>query len=128
MTKALTDTKKLPKEIKKRFITILKEDFHFDPIKEMIELYHKVSRSRMKKHEKYKFQFTMLSKIFEYALPKLRVEENTKDTGDQIQFNIMLGGPQTSQGQLPDTAGNPAITIPTKVDPNGSYTIDLDKQ
>lgn len=127
MTKALTNPKKLPKEIKKRFITILKEDFHFDPIKEMIELYHKVSRSRMKKHEKYKFQFTMLSKIFEYALPKLRVEENTKDTGDQIQFNIMLGGPQTPT--LPgQTNSRPDITIPTVVDNEGNYTIDLDKQ
>ena len=128
MTKAVAKkNNNLPTEIKKRFITILKEDFAFDPIKEMINLYHKVSRSRMKKHEKYKFQFTMLSKIFEYALPKLRVEENTKDTGDKIQFNIMLGQQDPATQALPGNKSN-SVAIPTVVDTDGNFTIDLDKQ
>jgi len=115
------------KREQKRLVTILKEDFHFDVVKEMIDLYHKVVRSRMPREKKYKFQFTMLAKIMDFALPKLRADEGSHDTGDQIQFNILVGGTQANP-PLPGDQGTKQITIPTQVDPDGNYVIDIDKQ
>lgn len=115
------------KDEKKRLITILKEDHNFDVIKEMVDLYHKVVRSRMIKAAKYKLQFQLLSKIMEYALPKLRVEEHKNETGDQITFNILVGQNDPSTKALPGNKPK-QIDIPTKVDPDGNFVIDLDKQ
>jgi len=105
----------------------LKEDHNFDVIKEMVELYHKVVRSRMVKASKYKMQFQMLAKIMEYALPKLRVEESKNETGDQITFNIMVGSNDPATQALPGNAPK-QIDIPTKVGKDGSYIINMDKQ
>lgn len=124
----------------KRFRTILEEDYNFDLIKELVQLYHKVCRSRMKKEQKYKMQFNMLTQMIAYAFPKLKTEETTGNTGDKIFFNIQIEAP-TSQPAIAGTQqkitpATPAsakqiaqntnvIEIPTKMDEEGNYVVSM---
>ena len=111
----------------KRFREILEDDYNFDAIKELISLYHKIVRSRLKVQIKFKMQFDMLTQIIQYAYPKLKSEEIRGDTGDKILFNIQIAGPQpTIQGQPQVIAPNSTIDIPTTVQPDGSYRVSID--
>lgn len=115
------------KREQKRLITILKEDFHFDIISEMVGLYHKVKRSRMSRKEKYRFEFQVLSKLMEYALPKLKVEERSGTEGDKILFNIMIGSDSPMQTLPGNKQSVNSVQIPTKTDADGNFVIDIDK-
>lgn len=113
----------MKKDERERLITILKNDFNFDVVKEMIDLYHKIKRSRIPHKEKYQFEFKILSKVWEFALPKLKVEERPHDEGQKILFNIMVGSPE-DKPQLTGKSPN-AVQIPTKVDKSGSHLIQI---
>lgn len=126
----------------RRFRTILEEDYNFDAIKELVDLYRKVCRSRIKRQQKYKMQFDMLTQIIAYSYPKLKSEETKGNTGDKIFFNIQVGAPEerpglpgnTSNKAIPATPATPAqiaqntnvLEIPTKIDKDGAYVVSMD--
>lgn len=113
------------KSEQRRLITILTEDFGFDVVKEMVDLYHKVCRARMPKKSKYDTQFKILAKIMEYALPKIRPDEAPRELGQAIQFNIQVGAPGP-QDALPGNTPPKQINIPTQQASDGSFIIDVD--
>jgi len=121
---AKTVAKKPNSKDKERLITILREDFQFDVVKEMVDLYHKIKRSRMKHADKFAFEFKILSKIWEFSLPKLKVEEHLGDHGDKILFNIMIGSGPNDQPKLSGSGAN-AVQIPTTLDPSGNHVIQI---
>lgn len=111
------------KREQKRLITILKEDFDFDVVSEMVAFYHKVKNSRLPIAKKYPLVFQILAKIWDHSVSKVRPEELDNYSGDNIQFNIVVGG--TAPEQVP---ANQKITIPTKKGMDGSFIVDFDRQ
>ena len=109
-----------------RFIQILKDDFKFDLIKEITDHMGVVKRSKKLKPEiKHRMLQSYYLKLLEFCVPKLKVQEGAKDTGDKIQFNIQVGGDPTA-GPAKATGGV-NITIPTKKQSDGSFTVDSKK-
>jgi hypothetical protein len=86
----------------------------------------------MKKAQKYKMQFDMLTQIIAYSYPKLKSEETTGNTGDKIFFNIQLGAPDPTPGLPGNTTNTKQITqdpnvleIPTVQDKDGAYVVSM---
>jgi len=94
-----------------RFIQILKDDFSFDLIQEMVAHLGVVKRSKKLKPEtKHRMLQAYYMKLLEFCVPKLKVQEGAKDVGDKIQFNINVGGEPTIKDVTPKGGVN--ITIP----------------
>jgi hypothetical protein len=128
-TKAVATTSKALADIGKgdvRFIQILKDDFHFDLIKEMVDHLGVVKRSKkLKPDVKHRMLQSYYMKLLEFCVPKLKVQEGAKDTGDKIQFNINIGGDEPKMKNA-KPKGGVNITIPAAQDKDGAITIDKD--
>ena len=110
-----------------RFIQILKDDFKFDLIKEITDHMGVVKRSKkLKPDVKHRMLQSYYLKLLEFCVPKLKVQEGAKDTGDKISFSINIGGQEPA---LKDAKpkGGVNITIPTKKQIDGTHTIDMKK-
>ena len=124
----------------KRFITILQEDFNFDIIQELVEAYGVVKRAKkLKPVEKHRLIQTYLLTILTFCVPKMKITEEAKETGDKIQFNINIGGPiaptgkqkssaqhNNRKGSTKSSVGGVNITIPTVKQADGSFAVDTD--
>jgi hypothetical protein len=111
-----------------RFIQILKDDFKFDLIKEMIDHMGVVKRSKKLKPEiKHRMQQTYYLKLLEFCVPKLKVQEGSKDTGDKVNFTINIGGEEPAMKNAKPTGGV-NITIPTTKKADGSFAVDKPKE
>jgi hypothetical protein len=119
----------------KRLVVILKEDFNFDVIVEIVKQYHKVERAkRIKPLEKARLVHSYLNMLLPYCVPKqMHEKEAGPGTGDKIQFNISIGGGNptdtlSQKGGDPDSHSNVSITIPTVKQPDGSFAVDTPKE
>lgn len=111
-----------------RFIQILKSDFHFDLIKEMVEHMGVVKRSKkLKPIEKHRMLQTYYTTLLSFCVPKLKVQEGSKDTGDKVNFTINIGGEETTMKSA-KPKGGVNINIPTRKDSSGTYTVDAKKE
>jgi len=126
-------TSQQAKKKSEKFIQILKDDFHYDIISEIIDTMAVIKRAKkLKPLEKYRllkdYQLTLLS----YCLPKIKIQESTGDeNGKGVTFNISIGGNQkadgksnlkkSGKGRAKSTGVN--ISIPTKKNKDGSYSV-----
>ena len=71
--------------------------------------------------------------ILTFCVPKMKITEEPKETGDKIQFNINIGdsvppGKQKSsaqkKGSTKSSGGGVSITIPTVRQADGSFAVD----
>ena len=126
----------IAKQTSKKLITILKDDFNYDVVKDIIDTMAMIKRAkRIKPLEKYRlikdYQLTLLS----YCLPKMKIVEDTSaDAGGKgVVFNIKIGGSDepadprgVGQGKVRKGAKGVSISIPTKKSKDGTYTISDD--
>lgn len=116
----------------KRFITILKDDFNFDIVQEIVEHYGVIKRGKkLKPPVKHKLMQNYLTMLLTYCVPKMKVTEDEKGSGKPVQFFINVGGEQTAgvdpNTNQPNVKGGVNITIPTVKGPDGSYSVDKSK-
>lgn len=117
-----------------RFIDVLKNDFGFDIVKEIIDEIQFVKRAkRIKPREKRRLLNSYYLTLLSYCVPKQKiVEDNSGNTGGKgVVFKINIGGPvepdprQAGKGTVRKSKSKGvSITIPTQVNKDGSYEID----
>jgi hypothetical protein len=124
----------IAKQVAKKLITILEDDFNYDLIADIIESMASIKRAKkIKPTEKWRlikdYQLTLLS----YCVPKQKiVEDNSADqAGKGVIFHIQIGG--TSDSADPRKAGSGkvlkdkkkgvSISIPTQKNKDGSYSV-----
>ena len=126
----------IAKQTSKKLITILKDDFNYDVVKDIIDTMAMIKRAKkIKPTEKYRlikdYQLTLLS----YCLPKMKIVEDTRDTGGKgVVFHINIAG--TNDPADPRKAGSGtvrkdkkkgvSISIPTQQNDDGSYSVKDD--
>jgi hypothetical protein len=127
----------IAKQTSKKLITILKEDFNYDIVADIIDTMAMIKRAKkIKPQEKWRlikdYQLTLLS----YCMPKMKiVEDNTANTGGKgVVFHIQIGG--TDGPADPRDAGHGtvkkdkkkgvSISIPTQKNSDGTYTVSGD--
>jgi len=130
--KPLTPVQKA-KDKSYKLIKILKDDFKYDIVKEIIETMALIKRAKkIKPLEKYRllkdYQLTLLS----YCMPKMKViEDNSANVdGKGVVFNIQIGGtsddPKPVKGKVSKSKKGVSVAIPTTKQPDGTYTISDD--
>jgi hypothetical protein len=114
-----------------KFIQILKDDFQYDVVKDIIDTMAMIKRAkRIKPLEKYRlikdYQLTLLS----YCLPKIKIQETVDDgSGKGVVFNIQIGGDEGTTKSGLKRAGSGKVTgvniqVPTTLNKDGSYSLD----
>jgi hypothetical protein len=106
---------------KARFLQILKDDFNYDVIQEIIEMIGIIKRGKkLKPLDKYRLIQTYQLAILSYCIPKMKVLEGDKGVGDKINFTFNVGGeaPPNPHGK---PVGGVNITIPTVKKEDGSF-------
>jgi len=112
-----------------QFINILKKDHKFDVIKEIIDHIQMIKRAKkVKPQEKHRLLQNYYLTLLSYSVPKMKVvEDNTDRNAKPINFQINIGGtPTKSKKAKKPVKGGVSITIPTKKNTDGSYTVDQD--
>jgi len=124
------------KKTAQKLITILKDDFNYDVVKDIIDTMAMIKRAkRIKPLEKYRlikdYQLTLLS----YCLPKMKIVEDVRDTGGKgVIFNIQIGGTdvpadtrKAGSGTVKkDKRKGVSVSIPTQKNSDGTYTVNGD--
>jgi hypothetical protein len=124
----------IAKQVTKKLITILKDDFNYDVVADIIDSMASIKRAKkIKPLEKWRlikdYQLTLLS----YCLPKMKiVEDNSADqNGKGVVFHIQIGG--NNEPADPRNAGSGtvrkdkkkgvSISIPTQKNEDGTFTV-----
>jgi hypothetical protein len=125
----------IAKQTTKKLITILKDDFNYDVVADIIDSMACIKRAKkIKPLEKWRlikdYQLTLLS----YCLPKMKiVEDNSADMGGKgVVFHIQIGGPNEPADPKKAGAGTVkkdkrkgvSISIPTQKNDDGTYTVN----
>ena len=108
-----------------RLIKILKSDFNYDLIAEIVaHLRMLKGLKKVKPTDKHRMIFNYHSLLLGFCMPKMKiVEDNTDKNARPMAFAINVGGIDPSQGQL-STAKPVNITINTKKNSDGTFTVD----
>ena len=117
-----------PKDKQTKLITILKDDFQYDIVKEIIDHIQMIKRAKkIKPLEKHRLLYNYNTTLLSYCMPKMRlVEDNSKDNSQPFNFQINIGGPGDGTPAPKSTKkkkGNVSITIPTKKNDPGTYSV-----
>ena len=127
----------IAKQKGEQLITILKTDHNYDIVSEIIKHIKELKRAKkIKPLDKHRMVMNYNITLLSYCMPKMRVtEDNSADqNGKGVIFNIQIGG---SDGPAdPRNAGHGkirkskskgvAISIPTRKNKNGSYSVTDD--
>jgi hypothetical protein len=122
---------KVKKTEQRKLITILKDDFSYDIVKEIVKHMGELKRAKkIKPLEKHRMLMNYNLTLLSYCMPKMKVlEDDRSKTGDKIQFNINVGGNEVGnagqKGSNPTPTGGVNITIPTVKKADGSLGVDI---
>jgi hypothetical protein len=106
-----------------QFINILKTDHNFDLVKKIVDHMGMIERAKkIKPQEKHRLLQNYYLTLLSYCLPKMKVvEDNTDKNAKPMNFTINIGG---SEAKAKKKKAGVSITIPTKKNTNGTYTVD----
>jgi hypothetical protein len=116
------------KDEQTKLITILKNDFKYDIVKEIIDHIKMIKRAKkIKPLEKHRLLYNYNVTLLSYCMPKMKIVEDNTDNGKPMNFTINIGGDADTQ-PAPKKAGKGgvSITIPTKKTKDGSYSVSGD--
>jgi hypothetical protein len=119
----------LAKQKSERFIHILKDDHNFDIVKKIVDHMGQIERAKkIKPLEKHRLLQNYYLTLLSYCLPKIKIQENVgDDTGKGVVFNIKIGGEaQPGKTKLKSAGKGVHVSVPTKQNADGSYSIDND--
>ena len=110
-----------------QFINILKTDHKFDLITKIVEHMGMIERSKkIKVQEKHRLLQNYYLTLLTYCLPKIKVvEDNTDRNSKPMNFTINIGGTEAEPNPK-KKAGGVSITIPTKRNKDGSFSVSKD--
>jgi hypothetical protein len=118
------------KDKQTKLINILKDDHHYDIVKEIIDHIKMLQRAKkIKPIEKHRMLMNYNLTLLSYCMPKMRVvEDNTDRDSKPMNFQINIGVPDQKPAVPTSTkknknAGGVSITIPTKKNKDGSYSV-----
>jgi hypothetical protein len=124
---------KQSKDKQKKLINILKDDHHYDIVKEIIDHIQMLKRAKkIKPIEKHRMLMNYNITLLSYCMPKMKiVEDDTKDNSKPFNFQINIGGDPNQKRPVGRPKGstkknNVSITIPTKKNDDGSYSVTTD--
>jgi hypothetical protein len=106
---------------KARFLQVLKDDFNYDIIHEIIEMIGIIKRGKkLKPLDKYRLIQTYHLAILSYCIPKMKVLEGEKGIGDKVNFTINVGGEAPPNPRI-KPVGGVNITIPAVKNDQGTF-------
>ena len=119
------------KDKQTKLIDILKTDHHYDIVKEIIDHINMLKRAKkIKPLEKHRMLMNYNLTLLSYCMPKMRVVEDNSDRDSKpMNFQINIGTPAPAASGKPNKAkqsGKVSITIPTKKNKDGSYSVSSD--
>jgi len=119
------------KDKQTKLIDILKTDHHYDIVKEIIDHINMLKRAKkIKPLEKHRMLMNYNLTLLSYCMPKMRVvEDNTDKNSKPMNFQINIGTPEPAAPGTPNKpkkAGGVSITIPTKKNTDGTYSVSSD--
>ncbi len=120
-----------------KLITILKDDFKYDIIKEIVDHIRMIKRAKkIKPTEKHRMLMNYNLTLLQFCMPKMKLVEDAKDDGKPISFQINVpivnnpapvpmptGNPKAKKGK-----GGISITIPTVKNSDGTFAVTTDKE
>lgn len=128
-TPAQTPARKA-KEYSTRLINILKDDFQYDVIKDIITTMDYIRRAKkIKPLDKYRLLKDYQLSLLSYCMPKMKViEDNSADAGGKgVIFNIQIGAPEDNlkkaKGSVSKSKKGVSVSIPTKQQDDGTFVI-----
>ena len=118
------------KDKQTKLIDILKTDHHYDIVKEIIDHINMLKRAKkIKPLEKHRMLMNYNLTLLSYCMPKMRVvEDNTDKDSKPMNFQINIGtnDPAPASTSKKPKAGGVSITIPTKKNTDGTYSVSSD--
>jgi hypothetical protein len=127
----------IAKQTAKKLITILQDDFNYDIISDIIDTMAMIKRAKkIKPLEKHRMLMNYNIILLSYCLPKIKVTETddgSNSGGKGVIFNIQIGGSGdkdslkgAGHGVVTKSRAGVSVTIPTKKNSDGSYTVSDD--
>ena len=107
-----------------RLIQVLKDDFDYDVIQEIITMIGIIKRGKkLKPLEKYRLIQSYQLALLSYCVPKMKVVEGERGVGDKVNFTINVGG-DTTEPVVKKSGAGVNITIPTVRNKSGQFVPD----
>jgi len=132
MVPATASSKAVATNKQVRLINILKNDHNYDIVKEIVDHMGQLKRAKkIKPLDKHRMLMNYNLTLLSYCMPKMKIVEDDKGNQTPINFQINIGG-EAEQAPAKRPVGRPkkpkgsnvSITIPTKKNSDGSYTVD----
>ena len=111
------------KQTQTKFIDILKTDHNFDVIAKIVDHIGMLERSKkVKVTDKHRMLQTYYLTLLSFAVPKMKVTEESGENKTPINFQININGTDDTSPK-PAGKGGVSITIPTNKNKDGSYSV-----